>query len=118
MQLRPEGFNGFKLAELTPNKTRRAQCANWLLYYREALFGVKLLRDGTITLASDVAFTAKLLTFGVSPTSSTGFVTFYRATTAAMCGIAARAGRRPSVAHAASRVAAKSSSSRRATSVA
>ena len=52
---------------------------------REALFGVKLLRDGTITLASDVAFTAKLLTFGVSPTSSTGFVTFYRATTAAMC---------------------------------
>ena len=42
MQLRPEGFNGFKLAELTPNKTRRAQCANWLLYYREALFGVSL----------------------------------------------------------------------------
>jgi hypothetical protein len=26
-------------AELTPNKTRRAQCANWLLYYREELFG-------------------------------------------------------------------------------
>ena len=41
-QLRPEGFNGFKLAELTPNKTRRAQCANWLLYFREALFGVSL----------------------------------------------------------------------------
>lgn len=40
--LRPEGFNGFKLDELTPNKTRRAQCANWLLYYREALFGVSL----------------------------------------------------------------------------
>ena len=38
MQLRPEGFNGFKLAELTPNKTRRAQCANWLLYYRSALW--------------------------------------------------------------------------------
>ena len=34
-QLRPLGFNGFQLAELTPNKTRRAQCANWLLYYRE-----------------------------------------------------------------------------------
>jgi hypothetical protein len=29
----------FKMAELTPNKTRRAQCANWLLYYREELFG-------------------------------------------------------------------------------
>ena len=28
-----------KYAELTPNKTRRAQCANWLLYYREELFG-------------------------------------------------------------------------------
>lgn len=25
--------------ELTPNKTRRAQCANWLIYYREELFG-------------------------------------------------------------------------------
>ena len=28
-----------KYKELTPNKTRRAQCANWLLYYREELFG-------------------------------------------------------------------------------
>ena len=27
------------MAELTPNNTRRAQCANWLLYYREELFG-------------------------------------------------------------------------------
>lgn len=25
--------------ELTPNKTRRAQCANWLVFYREELFG-------------------------------------------------------------------------------
>jgi hypothetical protein len=24
---------------LTPNKTRRAQCANWLLFFREELFG-------------------------------------------------------------------------------
>ena len=33
--------------ELTPNKTRRAQCANWLLYYREELFGytVEELRE-------------------------------------------------------------------------
>jgi hypothetical protein len=27
------------MAELTPNKTRRAQCTNWLLYFREELFG-------------------------------------------------------------------------------
>jgi Domain of unknown function (DUF1823) len=40
--LKPLGFNGFQYAELTPNKTRRAQCANWLLYYREQLFGVTL----------------------------------------------------------------------------
>lgn len=40
--LKPLGWNGYKYAELTPNKTRRAQCANWLLYYREALFGYTL----------------------------------------------------------------------------
>lgn len=36
-----------KYAELTPNKTRRAQCANWLLFYREELFGftVEELRE-------------------------------------------------------------------------
>lgn len=38
-QLRPLGFTGFKLDELTPNKTRRAQCVNWMLFYREALRG-------------------------------------------------------------------------------
>lgn len=37
--LKPYGFTGYKYSELTPNKTRRAQCANWLLYYREELFG-------------------------------------------------------------------------------
>jgi len=37
--LLPLGFKGFKYDELTPNKTRRAQCTNWLLYYREELFG-------------------------------------------------------------------------------
>jgi hypothetical protein len=26
IKLRPHGFTGFKLEELTPNKTRRAQC--------------------------------------------------------------------------------------------
>lgn len=40
--LRPVGFRGFALEELTPNKTRRAQCANWLIYYRENLFGFTL----------------------------------------------------------------------------
>ena len=25
---------------LTPNMTRRAQCANWLCYYKQALHGV------------------------------------------------------------------------------
>jgi len=45
--LKPYGFRGYKYAELTPNKTRRAQCANWLLYYREELFGysVEELRE-------------------------------------------------------------------------
>lgn len=33
------GFKGYKLDELTPNKTRRAQASNWLIYYREKLFG-------------------------------------------------------------------------------
>lgn len=36
------GFTGYKVSELTPNMTRRAQCTNWLLYYREELFGVTL----------------------------------------------------------------------------
>eukprot|EP00591_Stephanopyxis_turris_P011272 CAMPEP_0195528832 /NCGR_PEP_ID=MMETSP0794_2-20130614/31155_1 /TAXON_ID=515487 /ORGANISM="Stephanopyxis turris, Strain CCMP 815" /LENGTH=243 /DNA_ID=CAMNT_0040660031 /DNA_START=243 /DNA_END=974 /DNA_ORIENTATION=- len=45
--LRPLGFTGYQYAELTPNKTRRAQCANWLLFYREELFGftVEELRE-------------------------------------------------------------------------
>ena len=45
--LRPLGFTGYQYAELTPNKTRRAQCANWLLYFREELFGcsVEELRE-------------------------------------------------------------------------
>eukprot|EP01040_Poterioochromonas_malhamensis_P003881 gene3881-4148_t len=30
-----EGFRLYKISELTPNKTRRAQMVNWLLYYRE-----------------------------------------------------------------------------------
>lgn len=40
--LRPLGWNGYKLQGLTPNMTRRAQVANWLLYYREALHGVSI----------------------------------------------------------------------------
>ena len=37
--LRPLGWGGYKYRELTPNLTRRAQCANWLIFYREELFG-------------------------------------------------------------------------------
>lgn len=40
--LQSVGFQGFKLKELTPNKTRRAQAVNWLLYYRETLHGKTL----------------------------------------------------------------------------
>lgn len=40
--LKPYGFTGYKVSELTPNLTRRAQCTNWLLYYREELFGYTL----------------------------------------------------------------------------
>jgi hypothetical protein len=38
-ELEKEGFRGYKLKELTPNKTRRAQLVNWLIYYREKLWG-------------------------------------------------------------------------------
>ena len=40
--LRPLGWGGYKLDGLTPNKTRRAQAASWLLYYRTALHGVPI----------------------------------------------------------------------------
>ena len=45
--LESEGFRGYKLKELTPNKTRRAQLVNWLIYYREKLWGktVEQLRE-------------------------------------------------------------------------
>eukprot|EP00752_Nemacystus_decipiens_P006874 g6175.t1 len=41
-ELKPLGFTGLKLDELTPNRTRRAQLVNFLLYYREHLWGVPL----------------------------------------------------------------------------
>jgi len=37
--MKPFGFTGYQVAELTPNLTRRAQCTNWLLFYREELYG-------------------------------------------------------------------------------
>lgn len=40
--LEAEGFRGYKLKELTPNKTRRAQMVNWIIYYREKLWGKTL----------------------------------------------------------------------------
>ena len=36
------GWKGFKMDGLTPNMTRRAQVANWLLYYRRELRGVSI----------------------------------------------------------------------------
>lgn len=33
------GFKGWKLNQLTPNKTRRAQLCNWIIFYREKLHG-------------------------------------------------------------------------------
>ena len=38
-EVEKEGFRGYKLKELTPNKTRRAQLVNWLIYYRTKLWG-------------------------------------------------------------------------------
>lgn len=48
--LKPLGWKGYQYKELTPNKTRRAQCANWLVFYREELFGytVEELREKRI----------------------------------------------------------------------
>lgn len=45
--MKPLGWSGYKFSGLTPNMTRRAQCANWLIYYREELFGytVEELRE-------------------------------------------------------------------------
>lgn len=40
--LKPLGFTGFKVDELTPNRTRRAQVTNFILYYRECLNGKSL----------------------------------------------------------------------------
>ena len=35
-------WKGYKMDGLTPNMTRRAQAANWLLYYRRELRGVSI----------------------------------------------------------------------------
>jgi hypothetical protein len=40
--LRHYGWKGFRMDGLTPNMTRRAQVANWLLYYRRELRGVSI----------------------------------------------------------------------------
>eukprot|EP00904_Undaria_pinnatifida_P004101 jgi/Undpi1/13692/HiC_scaffold_9.g03346.m1 len=40
--LRPVGFTGLTLDELTPNRTRRAQATNFLIYFREQLWGYSL----------------------------------------------------------------------------
>lgn len=38
---REVGFKGFKIHELTPNKTRRASAASWIAYYRKVRCGSK-----------------------------------------------------------------------------
>lgn len=40
--LKPLGWKGYTMDNLTPNMTRRAQVTQWLMYYREALMGVPL----------------------------------------------------------------------------
>ena len=40
--LRPLGWKGFTMDGLTPNMTRGAQVANWLLFYRRELRGVSI----------------------------------------------------------------------------
>lgn len=58
----------FQYNELTPNKTRRAQCANWLIYYREELFGYtieelserrRLKREAAEKLAAEAVLAAE-----------------------------------------------------------
>ena len=44
--LRPLGFRGYQLSELTPNKTRRAQLANWLIFFRETFFKKRTVHAG------------------------------------------------------------------------
>lgn len=53
------GFKGFKLSELTPNITRRAQVVNWIIYFREKLFGKSIAdlmteRQRELPLAADI----------------------------------------------------------------
>lgn len=41
-QLRPLGFSGYLLNELTPNRTRRAQSTNFIIFFRDHMWGVPL----------------------------------------------------------------------------
>mmetsp|Transcript_35719 Transcript_35719/g.47126 ORF Transcript_35719/g.47126 Transcript_35719/m.47126 type:complete len:238 (+) Transcript_35719:145-858(+) len=41
-ELKKVGWTGYMMEGLTPNKTRRAQVTNWILFYREKLFGVSI----------------------------------------------------------------------------
>ena len=46
------------MSELTPNMTRRAQVASWLIYYRQALHGVpvkELRRRKAVRTAAEKA---------------------------------------------------------------
>lgn len=62
--LKPLGWTGFQYKELTPNKTRRAQCANWLVFFREELFGYtieELKERRQLKQAAEAAAEAKRL---------------------------------------------------------
>ncbi|CAM9243749.1 unnamed protein product [Heterosigma akashiwo] len=43
-EMKKVGWKGYKMEGLTPNKTRRAQVTNWLLFYRKSS-GVCLWRS-------------------------------------------------------------------------
>lgn len=71
--LRPLGWSGYKMDGLTPNKTRRAQVAQWLFYYRESLHGVpveELKRRRDARAAKEEA--ARAAGERVAPTGTTG----------------------------------------------
>ena len=65
--LKPLGWKGYQYKELTPNKTRRAQCANWLIFFREELFGYtieELKEKRELKREAEAAAEAKRLEMG------------------------------------------------------
>ena len=69
--LKPLGWPGFKMEGLTPNKTRRAQVGQWLIYYRKALHGVSLEELVRRREARQVEEAAKVADGTLPPTGTT-----------------------------------------------